>query len=169
LKVLDVAASHGLFGITIAKENPNAEVHAVDWAAVLEIAKENAAKAGVSDRYSTIPGSAFTVDLGGDYDVVLMTNFLHHFNPETNEKLLRKMHAALKPGGVMATLEFVPNEDRISPPTAASFSMIMLATTEHGDAYTFAEFERMFANAGFARTEMRPLDPLPNTVLLSYK
>jgi len=164
-----VAASHGLFGISIAQENPNAQVYGVDWAAVLEVAKENAAKAGVADRYSTIAGSVFNVEVGGEYDVVLMTNFMHHFNPETNEALLRKMHAALKPGGVVATLEFVPNEDRISPPTAASFSMMMLATTEHGDAYTFSEFERMFRNAGFSRTELRSLGPLPSTVLLSYR
>ena len=168
-KVLDIAAGHGLFGITIAKQNPNAHIHAVDWATVLEVAQENAAKAGVAGRYSTIAGSAFEVDFGGDYDVVLLTNFLHHFDAGTCETLMRKIHAALKPGGVVATLEFVPNEDRISPPQAASFSMMMLATTEHGDAYTFAEFERMFRNAGFARSEMRALTPLPETVVLSYK
>jgi 2-polyprenyl-3-methyl-5-hydroxy-6-metoxy-1,4-benzoquinol methylase len=169
MKVLDVAAGHGLFGITIARENPNAQIHAVDWAAVLEVAKENAAKAGVADRFTKIPGSAFDADLGSDYDVVLITNFLHHFNVETNEMLLRKFHAALKPGGVAVTLEFVPNEDRVSPPPAATFSMMMLATTEHGDAYTFSEYDRMFKNAGFSRSELRELTPLPESVVLSYK
>lgn len=168
-KVLDIAAGHGLFGIGVAKQNPNAHIVAVDWAAVLEVAKENAAKAGVSDRYSSIPGSAFDVNFGGDYDVTLLTNFLHHFNNETCEVLLRKIHAAMKPGGVVATLEFVPNDDRISPPVAAGFSMMMLATTPHGDAYTFAEFDAMFRNAGFSRSELRDLTPLPERVVLSYK
>lgn len=48
------------------------------------------------------------MDFGDGYDVVLLTNFLHHFSPPTNETLLRKVHAALKPGGRAVTLEFVP-------------------------------------------------------------
>jgi 2-polyprenyl-3-methyl-5-hydroxy-6-metoxy-1,4-benzoquinol methylase len=168
-KVLDIAAGHGLFGIGIAKLNPNAEIVALDWAAVLEVAKENAQKAGVANRYSTLPGSAFDVDFGSGYDVVLITNFLHHFDVPTNEALLRKVHAALAPVGRAVTLEFIPNEDRVSPATEASFSMMMLGTTAHGDAYTFAEYDRMFRNTGFARSEMHELSPLPQRVIVSYK
>ena len=58
-KVLDIAAGHGMFGISIAKQNPNAQITAVDWAPVLAVAKENAAGAGVADRVSFRPGSAF--------------------------------------------------------------------------------------------------------------
>jgi 2-polyprenyl-3-methyl-5-hydroxy-6-metoxy-1,4-benzoquinol methylase len=168
-KVLDIAAGHGLFGIAIAKHNPNAAIVALDWAAVLEVAKENAQKAGVANRHSTLPGSAFDVDFGSGYDVVLITNFLHHFDVPTNETLLRKVYAALAPGGRAVTLEFVPNEDRVSPATEASFSMMMLGTTAHGDAYTFAEYDRMFRNTGFARSEMHELSPLPQRVIVSYK
>src|ERR1044071_302557 len=99
LKILDIAAGHGLFGIAFATNNPQAEITAVDWKAVLEVAKENAQKAGVGDRYKTIEGSAFDVDFGAGYDLVLITNFLHHFDPPTCEKLLRKVHAALADGG----------------------------------------------------------------------
>ncbi|HXI42135.1 MAG TPA: class I SAM-dependent methyltransferase [Bryobacteraceae bacterium] len=168
-KVLDIAAGHGLFGIAIARQNPNATIVAADWPNVLEVAKENAAKARASDRYTTLPGSAFETDFGAGYDIVLLTNFLHHFDPATCEKLLRKVHAALKPGGRAVTLEFVPNEDRISPPTVAAFSMVMLGTTEAGDAYTFSEYDRMFHNAGFIRSELHPLTPFPGSVILSHK
>ena len=169
LKILDIAAGHGLYGIAFAKNNPQAEVTAVDWPNVLDVAKENAAAAGVSDRHSTIPGSAFDVDYGTGYDLVLLTNFLHHFDPPTNEKLLRKVHDALAEGGRAVTLEFVPNEDRISPPEAAGFSMMMLGSTPNGDAYTFAELEQMAANAGFARSELHPLPPTIEQVVISYK
>jgi len=168
-KVLDIAAGHGLFGIAIAKQNPNAEIVALDWAAVLEVAKENAQKAGVAARYSTLPGSAFDEGFGSGYDIVLITNFLHHFDVATNETLLRKVYSSLSPGGRAVTLEFVPNEDRVTPPMEASFSMMMLGTTAHGDAYTFAEYDSMFRNAGFARSEMRELSPLPQRVIVSYK
>jgi predicted nicotinamide N-methyase len=169
LRILDIAAGHGLFGIAFATANKQVEVTALDWKAVLEVAKENAAKAGVADRYSTIEGSAFDVDFGSGYDLILLTNFLHHFDPPTCETLLRKVHAALADGGKAVTLEFVPNEDRVTPPDSAGFSMIMLTSTPSGDAYTFSELEKMFANAGFSHSVIHPLPPAIQHVVISDK
>jgi 2-polyprenyl-3-methyl-5-hydroxy-6-metoxy-1,4-benzoquinol methylase len=169
LKILDIAAGHGLYGLAFAKRNPNAEVVAVDWPNVLEVAKENAQAAGVADRYHTKAGSAFDVDYGTGYDLVLLTNFLHHFDVPTCENLLRKVRAALKDGGRAVTLEFIPNADRVTPPQAAAFSIMMLGMTPAGDAYTFAELENMFRNTGFARSEMFELPPTIQRVVISYK
>jgi Dimerisation domain/Methyltransferase domain len=169
LKILDIASSHGLFGLAFATRNLKAEIYAVDWANVLEVGKENAKKMGAADRYHTIPGSAFEVDFGTGYDVVLLTNFLHHFDPPTIEPFLKKVHAALAEGGVAATLEFVPNEDRVSPPGVAGFPLIMLAGTPSGDAYTFSEFDRMFKNAGFAKNEIHSLEPAIEQLIVSSK
>jgi ubiquinone/menaquinone biosynthesis C-methylase UbiE len=169
LKILDIAAGHGMFGIAFAAQNRQAEITALDWKSVLEVAKENAQNASVSDRYRTIEGNAFDVDFGAGYDIVLLTNFLHHFDPATNETLLRKVRAALADGGRAVTLEFVPNEDRVTPPDAARFSMQMLIGTPSGDAYTFPELERMFANAGFSRSTIHPLPPTIQQVVISEK
>ena len=83
--------------------------------------------------------------------------------------MLQKCFAALKPGGRAVTLEFVPNEDRITPPSNAAFAMIMLATTPAGDAYTFSELESMFAEAGFVSTEMKQPQHSPERVLISRR
>lgn len=169
LRVLDVAAGHGLFGIAVARYYPNAHVTALDWANVLAVAAENAKAAGVSDRHTLLPGSAFEVNWGGPYDVVLFTNFLHHFDPPTNETLARKAHAALVTGGRLLTLEFIPEPDRVTPPPSATFALTMLATTAAGDAYTFAEYERVFAAAGFACSEFHPLPPTTQQAVVSFK
>lgn len=169
LRVLDIAAGHGLYGIAFANKNPQTKVVAVDWPNVLEVARENAGKAGFADRYQTIAGSAFDVQYGTGYDLVLLTNFLHHFDPATCETLLRKVHAALANDGRAVILEFVPNEDRISPPETAAFSMVMLGSTPAGDAYTFPELERMCSAAGFARSEIHQLPPSIQQVVISYK
>jgi ubiquinone/menaquinone biosynthesis C-methylase UbiE len=169
IKVLDIAASHGEFGLAFARRNPHAEIVGLDWESVLELSKENAKAAGLADRHSTIAGSAFEVDYGTGYDVVLLTNFLHHFDPPTNEKLLRKVHAALADGGRAVTLEFVPNDDRVSPPGVAGFSLTMLVGTPSGDAYTFAEFDEMFRNAGFAKSEIHEIPPAIQQLIVSQK
>ncbi len=169
MQVLDIAAGHGLFGIAFAKKNPEAHVTAVDWAAVLEVAAENAKKADVADRYTRRPGSAFEVEYGGPYDVALLTNFLHHFDVPTNVELLRKVHAALKPGGRAVTLEFVPNEDRVSPPSSASFAMTMLATTPSGDAYPFSQLKKMYDAAGFKDVTAEVVPRSENTAVIGVK
>jgi SAM-dependent methyltransferase len=168
LRVLDIAAGHGIFGIAIAQKNSHAEVVAVDWKAVLEVAKENAVKAGIADRWKALPGSAFDVDFGGAYDVILITNFLHHFDAATNERFLRRVHAALKPGGKAVTLEFCPNDDRVTPLTPARFAVTMLQGTEGGDAYTFRELDGIFRRAGFGKSTQHVL-PSEQSVIVTER
>ena len=167
MKVLDIAAGPGAYGIAIAKLNPKAEVYGLDWKNVLELSTEHARQAGVGDRYHGIAGSAFDVDMGSGYDLVLLPNFLHHFDHATNVKLLKRVRAALKPGGRLATVEFVPNDDRITPLMAAGFSMMMLGSTEGGDAYTFKELDAMFRDAGFGESTAQELGP-QTLVLTKY-
>ncbi len=167
MRVLDIASGHGLFGIEIAKQNPEAHVTGLDWAPVLRVALENAQKAGVHDRYDMLAGSAFEVDFGGPYDAVLLTNFLHHFDVETCVGLLKKVRSSLKPDGCAATLEFVPNEDRVSPPLPAAFSMTMLASTASGDAYTFRELSEMHSQAGFRSITAHPIPMSPHTIVMA--
>jgi cyclopropane fatty-acyl-phospholipid synthase-like methyltransferase len=168
-KALDIAASHGLYGLAFARQYPNLDVVAVDWANVLEVGRENAEKFGVADRWRALPGSAFDVDFGGGYDLVLVPNFFHHFDPPTNEKLMRKIHTALNDDGRAVTIEFVPNEDRMGSQPAVTFALTMLATTAGGDAYTFAEYEKMFTNAGFSRSELIQPPVGIQQVIVSYK
>lgn len=168
-QVLDVAAGHGMFGIAIARHNPNAVVTALDWPGVLAIARENAQAAGVAARFRELPGSAFDLDFGAGYHLVLLTNFLHHFDSATCEALLRRVHAALVPGGRVAVLEFVPQEDRLAPPFASLFALNMLVHTPSGDAYTFSDLQRMLYNAGFGSCEIHPLPPGPQSLVVARR
>ena len=168
VRILDVAAGHGMFGITLAQHIPNAEIVAVDWTQVLGVAREHAQAGGVHDRYHTIPGDAFKVDFGTGYDVALVTNFLHHFDVPTCTGLLRKVHAALNPGGRILVLEFVPNPDRVSPPIPAGFSLTMLAGTPSGDAYTFDELRGQLEAAGFSAASAHTL-PTTQTIVVAGK
>lgn len=167
MRVLDIAAGHGLFGIMIAQRNPKAHITALDWPNVLAVATANAEKFGVADRHTSLPGDAFETEFGGPYDLVLVTNFFHHFAPPVCEKLMQRIHTSLSPSGRCVTLEFVPDDDRVSPPIAAGFAMTMLGTTAAGDAYTFAEYQTMFRNAGYSSCERHALTRAPETVLVS--
>jgi hypothetical protein len=133
-----------MFGIAIAQRNPEAQITSLDWAAVLEVASAHAAKAGIADRFHTLPA---------DSDHELPASLAH---------------AALKPGGIAITLEFVPDEDRVGPPVPARFAMTMPVTTAHGDACTWSEYEAMLRDAGFAENRIQMLESW-QSVIISVK
>ncbi|MBL9043164.1 MAG: methyltransferase domain-containing protein [Myxococcales bacterium] len=169
IKVLDVAAGHGLFGLAIARRNPKARVTLIDWESVLQVARENAAKAGLLERVEFRSGDAFTVDFGEEHDVIVLANFLHHFDEEGCEKILKKAHTALKEGGRVLTCEFIANEDRTSPSLAVMFSMMMLGTTPSGETYAYSDLERMFKRTGYNHVELRAIPPAMEKVVISTK
>jgi len=79
------------------------------------------------------------------------------------------VYGALNDGGRAVTLEFVPNEDRVTPSEQASFALVMLATTALGDAYTFKQLESMASEAGFAKSELHRMEGPPQSVIVSTK
>lgn len=164
--VLDIAAGHGLYGIEVAKALPEALVTAVDWAPVLKFAGANADAAGVGDRFRMIAGNALDLDWGGDYDLILLPNFLHHFDQDTCTSLLSKVKNNLAVGGQALGVDFVPDNSRVSPPIPAMFAFWMLATTPGGDAYTSSELDEMARNAGFRGATTRLLAPTPESLII---
>jgi ubiquinone/menaquinone biosynthesis C-methylase UbiE len=168
-KVLDIAASHGLFGIAVARQNPGATIVALDFPSVLTVASENAEHFGISERYTLLAGNALEVPFGTNFGAVLVTNLLHHWDRKTIHLLLKKVHAALAPGGRIVVVEFAPNDDRVSPPIPASFVMNMLVNTTGGDAYTVSENLEMLHSAGFVACEAHPLPPTPQAAIVGLK
>jgi 2-polyprenyl-3-methyl-5-hydroxy-6-metoxy-1,4-benzoquinol methylase len=148
LKILDIAAGHGMFGIMFAKDDPTCRIVAQDWPKILDVTRENALAHGVADRFTFIPGDILQTDVGGDYDLVLIPNLIHYLDRDANVRLLKKARAALKPGGLVAIAEYALNEDRVSP-LYAIFSLFVLAMTPSGEAYTVKEILSMCAEAGF--------------------
>ena len=164
--VLDIAAGHGLYGIEIAKSVPNARVTAVDWKDVLAVARGHAQEAGVNNRFHYLAGNALELDWGPEFDLILLPNFLHHFDEQTCTSLLRKVKGRLAVGGTALAVDFVPNEDRVSPPVPGMFAFWMLASTPGGDAYTARELNRMAKNAGFSAARSRSLAPTPESLIV---
>jgi len=167
-RVLDIAAGHGRYGIALGIRWPETAIVFQDWPNVVAVAEGNAREAGLAGRCRTLAGDAFTVDLGGPYDTILVTNFLHHFDPPTCVRFLRRVRAALSEGGRVVTVEFVVNPDRVSPPRAAAFTLPMLVLTPAGNAYTEVELEEICRDAGFPHSEIHTLEESFQHAIISY-
>ena len=70
-KVLDVSASHGMWGIALARRHPEAELVALDWAPVLEVTRENAAASrGIGAAPAPAARGRLKSILARGYDVI---------------------------------------------------------------------------------------------------
>jgi ubiquinone/menaquinone biosynthesis C-methylase UbiE len=169
MQVLDIAAGHGEYGLAVLARNPKAHVYALDSQEVLEVAAGNAARADVAERYHAIPGDAFQTPFRGPYELIIAANFAHHFDRATNVVFFGKCLGALSPYGRLLLIDFVPNDDRVSPHADAAFALTMLATTAKGDAYTFGEFSGMLQEAGFEDVVHLDLGGLPRWALVASR
>ena len=147
--VLDIGTGSGVWGITLAKQSPHMRIHAVDWPQVLRVTKRVARKHGVASRLTTAPGDFFAADFGKGHRLATIGHILHSEGRERSQRLLKKVFAALAPGGTVAIQEFIPDEGRTGPAAALIFAVNMHVNTEAGDTYTFSEMSQWLRQAGF--------------------
>jgi SAM-dependent methyltransferase len=168
LHVLDIACGHGLYGYTLAGAQPHARIWSLDWPNVLEIALGHARRLGVSDRVTTIPGDMFDVQMGGPYDVVMVTNVLHHFSAETSTLLLRRAAESLTTGGKLVIVGFTIDGDRIEENAAAHlFSILMLIWTSAGEVHSEAAYISMLKDVGCRDARVHKVPGLPLRVIIA--
>lgn len=170
LDVLDLACGHGMYGFTLAQQHPRARVWSVDNPRVLEIAQKRAARMGVADRVTAVPGDMFEMPLGGPYDLVLITNVLHHHTPQRATELLRRTAAVTRPGGRIVLVGITADDGPVrESPEAHLFSLLMLVWTDNGEAHSAGTYERMLAEAGYANMRLHRQPNIPMRVIVAER
>ena len=98
-KILDLGTGPGYLPIQIVKQSRSIRVDGIDLGRkLIEMAKENALKAGVADRLNFEIGNAARLRFeDGSYDMVISTGMLHMVRDPI--KMLTECYRVLKPGG----------------------------------------------------------------------
>lgn len=168
VRVLDLAAGSGVWGIALAQQSPSVRVTAVDWPVVIPVTKRIATRFNVIDRFSFIEGDLNSVDFGGGHTLATLGHILHSEGPTKSKSLIQKTFKALAPGGQIGIAEFLSNDNRSGPANAAIFAVNMLVNTDDGDTFTVPEISGWLKEAGFS--EIRTLDgPGPSPLILAKK
>ena len=97
-----------------------------------------------------------------------MGNILHDWDEDRKKTLVEKAHAALRPGGILVTIENVIDDARRVNASGLLMSLNMLIELPGGFDYTGAQFDAWARGAGFARTEVLPLAG-PTSAAIAYK
>lgn len=157
LKILNIGAGCGTFGIALGVRYPDAVIVALDYPESLRKAQEYAETAKLGTRYQNIPGDPLLVPLGLEYDAVIIAGGLHQYDSSQITSLLMRTRYALKKSGQLLILEFLTEDGSRSAGDFAGFRLNMLAATPRGDAYSLAEVKGMLESSGFRSIEAQPL------------
>ncbi len=168
VRVLDLGAGSGVWGIAVAQSSPRVSVTAVDWPGVLPIAQKTAARFGLADRYTGVPGDLLSADFGRDHNVITIGHILHSEGVERSKQLLRKCFDALASGGTISIAEFLVNPERTGPPMGLIFAVNMLIHTESGDTWSFEEIAGWLKEVGFVNPRLLEA-PGPSPLILATK
>ena len=168
IRVLDLGAGSGVWGIALARKSAQVMVTAVDWPGIASITRTMAARFGVEDRFRFVGGNLWEADFRRGYSIAILGHILHGEGEEANRRLLKKTFDALAPGGTIAIAEILVDEDRKAPVFPLLFAVNMVANTERGDTYSFAEIGGWLKNTGFE--DVRALQiPGPSPLILASK
>jgi ubiquinone/menaquinone biosynthesis C-methylase UbiE len=168
VKVLDIAAGSGVWGVALAQQSPQVSVTAVDWARVLPVTRRVVARFGLAERFDFVEGDLLEVNYGDDFQVATLGHIIHSEGEARSKQLLQKVFAALAPGGTIAIAEMLPNHERTGPPFALIFAVNMIVSTEAGNTYSFEEISSWLRETGFQN--VRQLEaPAPSPLILADK
>jgi ubiquinone/menaquinone biosynthesis C-methylase UbiE len=168
IRVLDLAAGSGIWGIAMAQKSPRVHVSAVDWVGMIPTTKQITEKYGVRDRFNFVESDLLEANFGTGYDVAILGHILHSEGEKRSRELLKKTFRALKSGGVIAIAEWLVNDQRTEPLHALMFAVQMLVNTEKGDTFSFNEIKSWLEDAGFRK--VRRLEaPGPSPLVLATK
>lgn len=165
VNVLDIAAGSGVWGIALAKQSPHVRVSAVDWPDVLKVTERVAHRHGVGKRLTKMPGDLLKVNYGNGHHIATLGHILHSEGRDRSQRLLKKVFNALSPGGTIAIMEFMVNDDRSGPPMGLLFAVNMLVNTHAGDTFSFKEMSGWLRKAGFRNPRLLEVPAVSPLVL----
>jgi ubiquinone/menaquinone biosynthesis C-methylase UbiE len=155
--ILDVAAGSAVWSLPFALYSEFAEVTAVDFPPVLEVAKKFTAEFGVRDRYSFIGGDIRKAEFGSErYDLALLGHICHSEGAEWSRRLIDKCFRALKKNGRLLIMDYIADEERKTELMPLLLALNALLGTAEGDTFTFSEYRQWLSSAGFG--EIRAVD-----------
>ena len=164
-RLLDLAGSHGLMGAAIARKHAGVRSTVLDLPAAIDHARKLAQHEGHADVVDHRPGDLMKDDFGAGWDVVLLSNILHHFTPDDVKAIIRRAHAALTADGTIAIWE-LERPAATKKPSEGDGVALFFRLISSAAAYSGDEYAAWLAESGFTRTRIVRPKLRPGTVLV---
>ena len=166
--LLDAGGGHGWFAAELCRRHPTLRATVIDLPPAAAVGRDIIREAGLSDRVVHRDGDVLGDPLGGPYDVALVFNLVHHLRPDEARALLRRVRAALRPGGTLAVLDLFARA-RGERPDASAFLGLFFHLTSGAATYSVEELSSWLTEAGFGPPRRVALRRLPAQTLLETR
>jgi SAM-dependent methyltransferase len=150
-KMLDLGCGAGLIGLAIVAAHPTMTGVLFDRPAIVQVAQRFIDEYELQDRVTTIGGDYLTDPIGDDYDLIWTRYTLHR---DDLDSTIRKIHAALKPGGVYISFAEGLTHERTRP-TALINGMLAVSLRSGYTMYDEGEIAEAMLRAGFRSVHSR--------------
>jgi SAM-dependent methyltransferase len=165
--MLDIGGSHGFYSVSVCRRYAGMRATILDLPQAVEQAAPILAREGMGDRVSHRAGNALADDLGdGAWDVVFLSQLVHHFTDEQNRELMRRIARALKPGGVCVLLDAIRPT---APEDGGGIGAVLdlyFAATSHSGTWPIETMQSWQRDAGLAVETPIHLRTLPGSALV---
>jgi len=168
-RVLDVGAGAAPWSLAVAARDPACLVTAVDLPEVLPATRRAVTGAGRERQFRFLAGDLFHIEVGhGAYDLAIAGNLCHLFSQAANRRLLGRLYDALRPGGTLAVIDVIP-EQQPTPRWVALYELGLLLRTASGRVYSLDAYLDLLRDTGFEPPERHRLADHAQAVLLTAR
>ncbi|MBI3972539.1 MAG: hypothetical protein HY332_14765 [Chloroflexi bacterium] len=152
--VVDVGGGNGIVLAAILQRYPHLSGAVLDQPHLMEDARQVVAHYGVDARCQFVAGDFFEAVPPGD--VYVLKTILHDWDDARAGRILERCRQAMRPRGRVVVVESLLPERAIQGASGFLGDVMMLVETG-GRERTEREYRTLFAAAGLALTEIRPL------------
>jgi SAM-dependent methyltransferase len=165
--MLDIGGSHGYYSVCACRRHDGLRATILDLPQAIEHAAPILAAEGMGERVFHRAGNALSDELGRDtWDVVFLSQVVHHFTDEQNRDLMRRIARALKPGGVCGVLDTLrPSSPEDAGGIGAVLDLYFAATSRSG-TWPLETIEAWQRDAGLLVEKPFPVRTLPGAAMV---
>jgi len=165
--MLDIGGSHGYYSVCACRRYDGLRATILDLPQAVEHAAPLLAREGMGERVSHRAGNALSDDMGNNtWDVVFLSQVVHHFTDEQNRGLMRRIAHGLKPGGVSVLLDSLrPSSPEGAGGIAAVLDLYFAATSCSG-TWPLETMQAWQRDAGLAVEKPIHLRTLPGCAMV---
>jgi SAM-dependent methyltransferase len=164
--MLDIGGSHGFYAATLCRRYPELRATILELPRAVRFARPLLDKEGLGERIGYRGESVLTADLGVDqWDLVLISQLVHHFSEATNIELMQRVARSLRAGGTVAVLEVLRPDSPGRTRQTGSLLNFFFALTSLSGCWSLREISGWQARAGLVPRRAIHLRSIPGSAI----